>query len=730
MNAEYHSRMANPKLTNGNCMGVKNHFLDGASSDDPRLSRFLAVSPVAGYGGRFDSLHLGLRIDWLTDNFPDAFGADSDCTGLLNDWLEYVHPDDRERLLASVQRLHSRMETCCEYRLQVAQQRYRWVRDCCRVVTREHSGLLHIEGALTDITDRRLVQDRLYEREQLLRQLVETETDCVAVINTKGVIEEINPAGAALLGYSHSGEIIGSDLSEYITYSERGKVAAVSRSVLSGESSQLSLRLITRKGKTRRVEIRLAPLIGAQGRIESAVMIARDVSRQDQAETRAHFLAHYDTLTGLPNRSLFRDRLLQAMANSRRNSTLLSVMFLDIDHFKDVNDSLGHSVGDRLLKEIASRISSCTRESDTVARFGGDEFGVIQTNLNTVEDAVELAERIVDIILQPITIDGHQIHTGISIGVTLYPFEDQDADNLLKNADMAMYKAKREGRNRYQFYIAELNQMVQRRVAIERNLRLALKRDEFTLHYQPQLDLRTGQVVGVEALLRWNQPEDGQVSPGEFIPVAESSGLITEIGDWVMNEACRQAKAWQDEGLPPLRVAINLSAVQFRHKNLISNITGALESSGLDPKYLEVELTESLIMKDVETTIDTLSQLRELGIQISVDDFGTGYSSLSYLTRFPIQKIKLDQSFVRDMHKKDGAAICRTIITLGQSLDMRVMAEGVEQVEQMEFLRSQGCHEVQGYYFSRPMPGGAIRRLILQASEELRQRVTGVETGR
>jgi len=687
------------------------------------LERFLNVSSSVVYKGYFQPSRGDFHIRCLSTNFVAVTGCKIDQAQLCSSWMEFVHPDDRDRVILSFQRLYQRTELRCDYRFRVAKNQYRWFSDTRRVVERDLDGGVHVEGSLIDVTERRFIQDRLHEREQLLRQLVETETDCVAVVSADVRIDEINPAGVALLEHLDAGAVIGAHLARFIAPEDRARVTVLTRRVFSGEPVQISLKILTRGGEVRRVEIRMAPLFTPQGRIQSAVLVARDVSQRDQVENQAHYLAHYDMLTGLPNRVLYRDRLLQSMAQAKRAETLLAVMFLDIDHFKDINDTLGHSVGDCLLKELSARISSCTRESDTVARFGGDEFGVIQTNLHRVEDAIELAERIVEVINQPLPIEGHQIHPGVSIGVTIYPFEDHEADELLKNADMAMYKAKREGRNRYQFYVAELNHLVQRRAAIERDLRLALQRNEFSLHYQPQLDLRSGQIVGVEALLRWNQQERGAVSPAEFIPVAESTGMIMEIGRWVLREACRQARAWQDEGLTPVRVAINLSAVQFRDKNLISSINQNLEETGLDPRYIEVELTESLIMKDVEATIATLSHLRDLGIQISIDDFGTGYSSLSYLTRFPVQKIKLDQSFVRDSNKKDGAAICRTIIALGQSLDMRVMAEGVEYEEQMRFLRQYGCDEVQGYYFSRPLPGTAIRRLLSEAGEELRQRV-------
>ncbi|MFP5505836.1 MAG: putative bifunctional diguanylate cyclase/phosphodiesterase, partial [Gammaproteobacteria bacterium] len=535
-------------------------------------------------------------------------------------------------------------------------------------------------------------------------------------------ILEINPAGLGMLQTTDPGEVVGSAVLSYVAPEYHSRLRAVMQRVQSGEPAILEMEIIGMKGRRRRVESHAAPLYGPDGRVRSILAVTRDVSERADAESQVHYLAHYDLLTGLPNRALFRDRLLQAMAQAKRSDTLLAVMFLDIDHFKDVNDTLGHAVGDQLLKEIAQRIRSCVRETDTVARFGGDEFGLIQTNLNTVEGAADLAGRLIEVLAQPYHIEGHEIHSAASIGVTIFPFDDHNAEDLLKNADMAMYKAKREGRSRYQFYIAELNQVIQRRAAIERDLRVALQKEQFRLHYQPQLDLTTGQVVGVEALLRWQHPERGDISPVEFIPVAESTSLILPIGDWVLRTACRQARAWQDAGLPPVRVANNLSAAQFRHRNLLETITQALAESGLDPHWLEVELTESLIMKDVRATIDTLRSLHKLGVLISVDDFGTGYSSLSYLTRFPISKIKLDKSFVRDVDKKDGAAIARTVITLGHSLNMKVMAEGVETEMQLRFLREHACNEVQGYYFGRPMPPGAIERLLRGSLDELKAR--------
>lgn len=700
------------------------HATQGTQALLGQLDRLLSASPAVHYILRMEAPG-NSRFDWISDNVASVTGYPLATALAPGWWLEHIHPDDRDRVLATFDQLPRRGELHCEYRFLFHTQGYRWLREQRRINGEARDGVYEALGSWLDITDMHAAQARLHEREQLLRKIIETEPECVKLVDADGIILEMNPAGLAMLQSSDPGEIIGKSTLSFVAPEYRSRLHSVMRQVLSGEPAILEMEIVGCKGRRRRVESHAAPLYGPDGRVRSVLMVTRDISERADAESQLHYLAHYDLLTGLPNRALFRDRLLQAMAQAKRTDTLLSVMFLDIDHFKDINDTLGHAVGDQLLKEIARRIRACVRETDTVARFGGDEFGLIQTNLHTVEGAADLADRLVASIGEAYHIDGHEIHTAASVGVTIYPFDDHNAEDLLKNADMAMYKAKREGRGRYQFYIAELNQVIQRRAAIERDLRTALQKDEFRLHYQPQVDLESGKLVGVEALLRWQHPERGDISPVEFIPVAESTGLILPIGDWVLQNACRQARAWQDMGLEPVRVAINLSAMQFRHKNLLETITQALAESGLDPRWLEVELTESLIMKDVRATVDTLQHLHELGVQISVDDFGTGYSSLSYLTRFPISKIKLDKSFVRDVDKKDGAAIARTVITLGHSLNMRVIAEGVENDEQLRFLREHACNEVQGYYFGRPMPPGAIERLLRGALDELRDRALG-----
>lgn len=449
------------------------------------------------------------------------------------------------------------------------------------------------------------------------------------------------------------------------------------------------------------------------GKSAGRVWSFRDTTERKQAEGRLHYLAHHDGLTDLPNRVLLMDRLSQALTRAPWHKRLVAVLFLDLDHFKRINDTLGHNIGDRLLKDVAARLLTCVRAGDTIARLGGDEFAIVLSDVAQPQDVPKITQKILDALSRPFKLVARQLFITTSIGISLYPDDGQEADTLLKNADAAMYRAKEHGRNNYQFFLSDMNVQATERLALETALHSAVTREEFLLHYQPLVDLRTGKIIGMEALLRWQSPEHGLVSPAQFIPVAEESGLIVPIGQWVLRTACAQNKAWQAEGLPPVRVAVNLSARQFQQENLVETITEVLRETGLDPNALELELTES-IMQDT-AAIQTLRQLKELGVEISIDDFGTGYSSLSYLKRLPINTLKIDQSFVRNMTTdKDDAVIAKTIIGLAHSLHLKAIAEGVETIEQLEFLRSHGCDRIQGYLFSRPLPAHDATKLLAE----------------
>ncbi|MGE5241817.1 MAG: EAL domain-containing protein [Bacteroidota bacterium] len=439
----------------------------------------------------------------------------------------------------------------------------------------------------------------------------------------------------------------------------------------------------------------------------------QDITEERHVQDRLNYLAHYDTLTGLPNRVLLQDRLSQAMVEADRRDRLVALMFLDLDRFKIINDTLGHDVGDALLKSVAERLKSCVRAGDTISRLGGDEFTVVLANVAHVDDVAHVAQKTIESFVSPFHIDGRELFVSPSVGITLYPFDDNDIESLLRNADAAMYHAKELGRNTFQFYTAELNRRTAKRLQLETALRHALERNELLLHYQPQVCLKTGRIIGAEALLRWRHPEMGLISPLEFIPLAEETGLIIPIGEWVLRATCTQARTWYDSGFGDLQIAVNLSGRQFQHQHLARLVKKVLKETGLNPRQLDLELTESLLMHNTDAILGAMEELHAHGVAFSMDDFGTGYSSLSYLKRFPIDTLKIDQSFVRDIPRDpDDAAIAQAIIAMAHNLDIRVIAEGVETAKQLAFLRSKRCDGMQGYYFSEPIPDEAMIRLL------------------
>ncbi|MGZ8164530.1 MAG: putative bifunctional diguanylate cyclase/phosphodiesterase [Methylobacter sp.] len=428
-----------------------------------------------------------------------------------------------------------------------------------------------------------------------------------------------------------------------------------------------------------------------------------------------YFLAHYDQLTGLPNRQLFKDRLLQSCQNTNRTAKTFALIFVDLDRFKFINDSMGHSVGDLLLITFAQKLTACVRKNDTVARLGGDEFVIILQNLHGSEDAQKVTASIIEQIRQPMKIYNREIQITASLGLALYPQHDETTEGLIRKADAAMYEVKQQGRNNYLIYSDAFDQGMAERMCLETLLRTALDNHEFSLFYQPQIHLASNKVIGVEALLRWHSPELGLVSPAKFIPVAEETGLIIAIGDWVLREACRQHSLWLQQGLPPLRVAINISPIQFRQKEFGAFIKEVIDDTGIDPQYLELELTENLVMTNTKHTVETLIELRALGIKLAIDDFGTGYSSLSYLRNFPIDRLKIDQSFIRNIKTiPANEAIVRAVISMGDNLGLEMIAEGIETLAELECIKSHHCQEVQGFHFSKPVPAGEFEHWYQQ----------------
>jgi diguanylate cyclase (GGDEF)-like protein len=467
-------------------------------------------------------------------------------------------------------------------------------------------------------------------------------------------------------------------------------------------------------------DVKLASAVGITGTpgyvigkdvVVGAIGLIRDITQRKMAEQQIEYQAYHDALTGLANRRLFQEHLTLALALAQRRRKVVAVLFLDVDHFKVVNDSLGHTVGDELLKQIAARLKAAVREGDTVARVGGDEFTIVLQDLQRKDDAAIVAEKVLGTIAQPLEITGHRLYVTASIGITTFPEDGEDAETLIKNADNAMYRAKADGRNTYHMSTEELSRLVAERMSLESGLHLAIERDEFELFYQPQIDTRTMKITGMEALLRWRHPERGVLSPNEFMNVAEDRGYIVVIGDWVLRTACGQAAMLREHGHEGVRVSVNLSARQFREISLATRIEAAIREAKLDPHMLELEITESVAVENVELTLAILTQLRSIGITIAIDDFGTGHSALNYLKRFPIDTLKIDRSFVADLPAPDDAAIVRSVIQLAQGLNLRVIAEGVERKEQLDFLRDNGCPEVQGFYFGSPIRAADVEQL-------------------
>jgi len=475
--------------------------------------------------------------------------------------------------------------------------------------------------------------------------------------------------------------------------------------------------LIRRDGLDIPIEDSISPIRDRIGRVTGAVIVFRDVSGTRALQEELAHAACHDALTGLPNRVLMTDRVSQAILLARRQRSQSAILFIDLDGFKHINDSLGHVIGDKLLQSVSGRLLACVRAPDTVCRQGGDEFVVLLQELRHASDAAITAKRMLRAIAAVYLIDNREIFVTGSIGVSVYPGDGTDAETLIKNADAAMYQAKRNGHHDYRFFDPDIDDHAAERYSTEQSLRGALERKEFTLHYQPKFDLKSGAISGAEALLRWTHPVLGSVLPSRFIPIAEESGLIVPIGAWVLHEACLQARAWAEAGLTVAPIAVNVSAVQFRSESFLQNLFADLSETGLDPQSLALEMTESVLMRSPELTAPILRALKEKGISVSVDDFGTGYSSLSYLRNFPLDALKIDRSFVQ--HLGDAShdrAIVRSIISLGQSLHLRVVAEGIETLQDLNFLKDQGCDEGQGYYFFRPLPALQFAGLLVRST--------------
>ena len=588
-----------------------------------------------------------------------------------------------------------------------------------------------IQGIISlaqDIAERKKSEEALRESQRVLSTLMSNLPGMAyrCKPDQDRTLEFVSEGAVELTGYSPA-DLIGSkrlSFTQLIHPEDLNQVRTeIEGAVKRKRSFQLIYRIIDLQARQKWVWEQGIGVYASTGELVALEGFIIDVTERKLSEERLQFLAHHDALTGLPNRTLFLEHLRLALITAVRHQRLVAVLFLDLDRFKLINDTLGHATGDLVLKSVAERLTACLRRSDTVARLrnrndtvarlGGDEFTLLLTDIAQTADVPIIVQRILNAFIPPFVIEGQELFVTPSIGISLYPNDGDNAEKLLRNADTALYRAKEQGRNNYQFYLPEMNAKVSERLTMENNLRKALEREELLLHYQPQVDLNTGQIIGMEALVRWHHPDSGLVSPAKFIPLAEETGLIISLGEWVLRTACAQNKAWQASGLSPIRVGVNLSGRQFQQKGLIETVSRALRETGLSAEYLELELTESILMQKVETITSALSELDAMGIQISIDDFGTGYSSLSYLKRFPISKLKVDRSFVNDITTDpDDAAITAAIITMAHSLKLKVVAEGVETPAQLAFLRSLKCDGMQGYLFSRPLASKEATELL------------------
>ena len=565
---------------------------------------------------------------------------------------------------------------------------------------------------LRDLTARRLAEESL----RLRGLAIESSVNGILIVNQRDPdcpIEYANPAFRRITGYS-SEEILGCNFQSLLRTTDDAATATVREGLRAGNEVRVLLRSSRKDGSLFWNDLFIAPVLDDQGAMTHSVIIVHDVSDSVAHQEELHRLANYDVLTGLPNRVMFGERLARIIAAALPSRRPFFVLFADIDQFKFVNDSLGHAAGDDLLRGVAARLKSCLREEDFIARLGGDEFVIVLTRVEPSDDAIAtIVNRLLATVAEPMTIAGHKLRVTCSIGVSRFPDHGVEAGDLLKNADAAMYLAKRSGRNNSQSFTRELSSVISERNVLQSSLGGALERGEFLLHYHPQVDLASGRVVGLEALLRWNHPARGLTGPSAFIALAEETGAIVPIGEWVLRTACRQMVLWDEAGFPPLSISINVSVRQLQQKGLVEAVAATLESTGLAAERLELELTESLFARETEQAIGILHALRALGVRLSIDDFGTGYSSLGYLKHLPISRLKIDQSFVRNIQGDQGnAAIARTIITLGQSLGLEVLAEGVETKAERDWLQGAGCELAQGYVFSRPMDASAMTELI------------------
>jgi diguanylate cyclase (GGDEF)-like protein/PAS domain S-box-containing protein len=567
------------------------------------------------------------------------------------------------------------------------------------------SYLLHLSTI-----QQRIATEAMKTAKDYANNLINSSLDMIIATNLDSKIIGFNPAAQRTFGYSKA-EVMGKPID--ILYAESSDLINIRKEIMKFEKFEGEIINKRKNGDKFFSFLSASPLLDSKGEVMGVMGISRDITDRKRAEEKIEHMAYHDQLTGLPNRSLLMDRINQVLERGHRQSNFAAILFLDLDRFKYINDFLGHAAGDELLKDTAERLKKSVRKSDTLARHGGDEFTILIQDLRKVEYITNVIENVFAVFEAPFNLKGRKFFLTVSMGVSIYPNDGEDAGALLKNADIAMYRAKEGGRNTYRLFTNAMHENAIARLNLEHKLRKAIEKGEFLLHYQPQVDIATGEIIGVEALLRWQDPKEGLILPGKFIPFAEDTGLIVPIGEWVLRTACTQNKMWQDKGMKPIGIAVNISMCQFKQKDFVSIVKRILKETNLNPRYLELELTESILMDDAESVIKRLHELKALGIRLSIDDFGTGYSSLEYLKKMPIDMLKIAQEFVKDINvDHNDAAIAKATIQMAQSLGLDVIAEGVETMDHQRVLTDLHCNKTQGYLFSKPLPSQEVEELL------------------
>lgn len=685
-----------------------------------------------------DCSPLGIFVTDLAEQWVYTNSAYHQITGMCeeqtqgNRWYDPIHPDDKRRVLNNWYKVDPEdMPFKSELRYLHHNGRIVWARLNMAAIYegKKQTGYVQI---IENITERKFRESYLYQAEEELyiqkeraQVTLNSIGDAVLATDVKGHISYLNKMAVNATGWSNA-EAMGKPIDEVfnIINGDKRDKAMNPAAIVIAEDRNIELSancvLISKDGSESYIEDSAAPIHNRQGLVTGAVIVFHDVSVSREMSSNMAHMARHDSLTGLPNRVNLTERLTHAIRLAKKYDTQLSVMYIDLDLFKHVNDSLGHNVGDLLLQSVSERLVKCVRATDTVCRQGGDEFVILLDNMEHSLDITRIAESLLEAFESPHLINGHFLYTTLSIGISVYPEDGDSVETLMQNADVAMYHAKQYGRNNFQYFNEEMNQRAVRRLSIVNGLRLALKKQQFELYYQPKFNLASGLISGMEALIRWNDPKLGLVYPNSFIDIAEESGLIVPIGNWIITEACRQVQEWQDAGIACVPVAVNVSAVEFNHKNYLSSIRSVLKKTGLNPALLELELTESVLMDYVESSAKVLDKLKLMGISLAIDDFGTGYSSLSYLKRFPINTLKIDQSFVQNMTtNSDDATIVSAVIGMGNNLQHTIIAEGVETEQQLTFLKTLDCDEGQGFLFSHPLTARDFKAFLLAGGKPL-----------